>query len=61
MADRFASLTIAGSKKFRSITRKVYTDQYISLSGSNSVIGKSFVIYDEFGPKARGNRFACLM
>lgn len=39
--------------------RYYYTDPYLPLSGTNSIIGKSVVIYDEFAPTQRGNRLAC--
>ncbi|XP_031640527.1 uncharacterized protein LOC116352238 isoform X2 [Contarinia nasturtii] len=59
LTHRIASLTIAGSKKMRSLTRSIFTDTTLSLSGYNSIFGKSIVIYDDFGPKARGDRLAC--
>lgn len=39
----------------------LYTDQLSPLTGHNSIFGKSLVIYDDFGPKARGERLACSM
>lgn len=36
-------------------------DQLLPLSGPHSILGKSFVVYDDFGPKARGERMACSM
>lgn len=39
----------------------IYTDRMLPLSGHNSIFGKSVVIYDDFGPKARGERLACSM
>ncbi|XP_055314851.1 uncharacterized protein LOC129575370 isoform X3 [Sitodiplosis mosellana] len=56
---RIGSLTIAGSKKDRTLTRSVFTDAGLPLSGYYSIFGKSLVIYDDFGPKARGERLAC--
>lgn len=58
---RLGALTIAGAKKYRAVTRAIYTDSYLPLSGYHSIIGKSLVIYDDFGPKARGERLACSM
>lgn len=40
-------------------TRLYYSDQYLPLSGPNSIIGKSVVIYDDNSPTQRGNRLAC--
>lgn len=59
LSNRIGTLTIAGSKKQRSVARQIFTDGWIPLRGYNSIIGKSLVIYDDFGPKARGDRLAC--
>ncbi|KAF5278486.1 hypothetical protein FQA39_LY05975 [Lamprigera yunnana] len=60
LSTRFGTIDIAGNKSSSERTsRKMFTDQLLPLTGSYSVLGKSFVIYDEFGPKARGNRLAC--
>lgn len=59
LSNRIGTITIAGSKKQRSVTRQLFTDGSLSLIGFNSIIGKSLVIYDDFGPKARGERLAC--
>lgn len=40
-------------------TRYYYTDLFLPLSGANSIIGRSVVIYDESAPVQRGNRLAC--
>ncbi|XP_066586391.1 uncharacterized protein Rsod [Prorops nasuta] len=57
---RHGSLTIAGRKLYgSSLTRKLFTDTLLPLSGPMSVLGKSLVIYDDHGPKARGERLAC--
>ncbi|XP_026682186.1 uncharacterized protein LOC103513087, partial [Diaphorina citri] len=40
-------------------TRQVFYDRFIPLSGAGAVLGKSFVLYDDYGPKARGDRLAC--
>ncbi|CAG9829590.1 unnamed protein product [Diabrotica balteata] len=47
---------IADSDK---ISRKLWTDPMIPLTGFHSVLGKSLVLYDDHGPKARGERLAC--
>lgn len=39
--------------------RHYYTDLFLPISGPNSIIGKSVVIYDEHAPTQRGNRLAC--
>lgn len=33
----------------------------LALSGPNNILGKSLVIYDDNGPRARGERLACSM
>lgn len=57
---KHGSLSIAGSKRnsFK-ISRKIFTDERLPLSGASSVIGKSFVIFDDHGPVLRGDRLAC--
>lgn len=40
-------------------TRLYYTDNFLPLSGPNSIIARSVVIYDENSPTQRGNRLAC--
>lgn len=61
IGNRVGTLSIAGRKLYRSITRAVHTDRFLPLSGHNSIFGKSLVIYDDFGPVARGERLACSM
>jgi hypothetical protein len=59
---RQSTVNIAGRKINGSkLTRKLFTNPLITLSGSASIIGKSLVIYDDHGPKARGDRLACSM
>ncbi|XP_044594717.1 uncharacterized protein LOC123272119 isoform X2 [Cotesia glomerata] len=59
---RHGMLNIAGRKlDGPRITRKLFTDSSLPLSGSHSILGKSLVIYDDHGPVARGERFACTM
>ena len=43
------------------ISRKMWTDSFLPLTGHHSVLGKSLVLFDDFGPKARGERLACSM
>lgn len=61
LTHRLGSLIIAGARKLRSISRALHTDANIPLSGHNTVIGRSLVIYADFGPVARGERLACSM
>lgn len=61
IGNRIGTLSIAGKKLYRSITRAVYTDRFLPLSGLNNIFGKSLVIYGDFGPTARGERLACSM
>jgi len=59
---RHGTLEIAGRKANASkLTRRLFTDTMLSLSGSHSLFGKSLVIYDDHGPVARGDRLACTM
>ncbi|XP_075237952.1 superoxide dismutase family protein Rsod [Lycorma delicatula] len=60
LSERLGKLSIAGRKSHNLvITRKLFNDPHTPLSGPNSVIGRSFVIYADNGPKARGDRLAC--
>lgn len=57
---RHGTLNIAGRKiDGLKLTRKLFTDPLVTLTGPASIIGKSLVIYDDHGPKARGERLAC--
>lgn len=59
---RIGTLSIAGSKRnAQEISRLIFTDTNLPLSGRHNILGKSLVIYDDFGPKARGERLACAM
>ncbi|KAL9892126.1 superoxide dismutase family protein Rsod isoform 1-T1 [Glossina fuscipes fuscipes] len=59
---RIGLLTIAGSKRnAQQLSRRMFTDSNLPLSGRHNVLGKSLVIFDDFGPKARGERLACSM
>ncbi|XP_015118809.1 uncharacterized protein LOC107042324 [Diachasma alloeum] len=58
--SRHGTLDIAGRKaEGPRISRKLFTDSSLPLSGPNSILGKSLVIYDDHGPVARGERLAC--
>ncbi|KAJ6637646.1 hypothetical protein Bhyg_10377 [Pseudolycoriella hygida] len=57
--NRLGTLAIAGRKAERDVSRKMFTDVNLPLSGHNNILGKSLVIYDDFGPVARGERLAC--
>lgn len=41
------------------ISRRIWTDTRLPLTGPHSIVGKSFVLYDDHGPQARGERLAC--
>lgn len=57
---RHGTLEIAGRKLYGSLlSRKLFTDTLLPLSGPNNILGKSLVIYDDHGPVARGERLAC--
>ncbi|XP_064552755.1 uncharacterized protein Rsod [Drosophila montana] len=57
---RLGRLTIAGGKRnARQLSRRMFSDGNLPLSGTHSILGKSLVIYDDNGPKARGERLAC--
>ncbi|XP_008545809.1 uncharacterized protein LOC103570004 [Microplitis demolitor] len=57
---RHGMLNIAGRKRDGPhLTRKLLTDMSLPLSGPNSILGKSLVIYDDHGPVARGERLGC--
>lgn len=59
--NKIGTIDIAGSKNTKMISRKLFTISDIPLSGNQKVLEKSVVIYDDYGPKARGNRLACSM
>lgn len=61
LSNRFGTLSIAGRKLERTRSRTMFIDPDLPLSGHNNVMGKSLVIYDDFGPVARGERLACSM
>lgn len=59
---RLDTLGIAGAKvNAQKISRRIFTDSNLPLSGFSSIIGKSVVIYSDKGPVARGERLACSM
>jgi len=60
LSSRLNSLSIAGNKlNAIGVSRHMFVDEYMSLFGINSIIGKSLVIYGDHGPEARGDRLAC--
>lgn len=59
LTNRLGTITIAGSKKERNISRVMFTAVNLPLSGHNRIFSKSLTIYDDFGPVARGERLAC--
>ncbi|XP_062551258.1 uncharacterized protein LOC134216338 [Armigeres subalbatus] len=60
LSNRLGMLGIAGRKaEAERVSRKMFVDQNLPLSGFASIIGRSIVIYDDHGPKARGERLAC--
>lgn len=60
LSSTVGPLSIAGEKsKAFEISRALFTHPNLHLFHSHSIIGKSLVIYDENGPKARGSRLAC--
>lgn len=62
LSNRLGMLEIAGRKaEAQRISRRMFVDQNLPLSGFSSVLGKSVVIYDDHGPQARGERLACSM
>lgn len=62
LGSRLGTLDIAGSKFNASrLSRKLFIDDNVPLSGRSGVVGKSLVIFDDHGPKARGERLACAM
>lgn len=59
---RHGMLSVAGKKRDSlKLTRRLFTDNVIALSGKHSIMKKSLVIYDDHGPVARGERMACSM
>lgn len=62
LATTLGTLTIV-ARKVRAVekSRNFFIDPNLPLTGPHSIVGKSLVIYDENGPKARGNRLACGM
>ncbi|XP_070142466.1 LOW QUALITY PROTEIN: uncharacterized protein Rsod, partial [Drosophila kikkawai] len=60
MDARLGTLTIAGGRRVaQKISRRMFVDGNLPLSGRHSILGKSLVLYEDNGPKARGERLAC--
>lgn len=62
LSTRIGTLEIAGKiADSERISRRLFTDTLLPLTGHNGILGKSFVLYDDHGPVARGERLACSM
>ncbi|CAG4945254.1 unnamed protein product [Parnassius apollo] len=60
LTTRHGTLAVAGKKLDSArLTRRMFTDTSLPLTGKNSVMRRSLVIYDDHGPVARGERMAC--
>ncbi|CAH1405229.1 unnamed protein product [Nezara viridula] len=59
LTSRLGTIIVSGAKKLLQESRLLFTDRRLPLSGGNSIMGKSLVIFDDHGPKARGERLAC--
>ena len=56
---KHSRLIIAGLASEVKTTQRLFTDVNLPLSGPQSIIGRSIVIFDDNSPKQRGNRLAC--
>lgn len=62
LSTRQGTIEIAGRiADSHKVSRKLITDTMLPLTGHNGILGKSFVLYDDHGPVARGERLACSM
>lgn len=60
LSTRHGSLKVAGKiSESDRVSRILITDGALPLSGYHKIIGRSFVMYDDHGPVARGERLAC--
>ena len=60
LTSRHGTINIAGRRvAAEAFTRRLYTDRHLPLSGAGSVLGRALVLFDDNGPKARGERLAC--
>lgn len=59
LGGRHGTLRVAGGKASFASTKKFFTDSHLPLIGTHGVVGHSVVLYDDFGPKARGERLGC--
>lgn len=59
LSFRQGTLTISGTTVNGTVSRKLFVDSKLSMSGQNSIIGKSLVIYDDVDTRNRGDRLAC--
>lgn len=60
--NRLGRLSIAGNKaNAQRLSRRMFIDRNLPLSGYSKILGKSVVLYGDNGPVARGERLACSM
>ncbi|XP_034232585.1 uncharacterized protein LOC117640300 [Thrips palmi] len=60
LTTRHGTLHVAGRRMNAApLTRRLFTDRHLPLSGAASVLGRSLVLFEDDGPKARGERMAC--
>ncbi|XP_072936452.1 uncharacterized protein Rsod isoform X1 [Epargyreus clarus] len=60
LTTRHGTLAVAGKKRDSAVlTRRLFTDNIVSLAGKYTIMKRSLVIYDDHGPVARGERMAC--
>ncbi|XP_037076792.1 uncharacterized protein LOC119097959 [Pollicipes pollicipes] len=60
MVGKHGTLKLAALRRKLNETRRMWTDTNLPLSGASSIIGHSLVIHDDNGPRARGDRLACV-
>ncbi|XP_063389539.1 uncharacterized protein LOC134675251 [Cydia fagiglandana] len=60
LTTRHGMLSVAGRKRAApKLTRRLFSDPVLSLSGRYSALKRSLIILDDHGPVARGERMAC--
>ncbi|XP_063847913.1 uncharacterized protein LOC135093003 [Scylla paramamosain] len=60
LSGRHGNIRVSGTVKGAPETQKMMTDTNLPLSGPHSILGHSIVIHDDFAPKHRGDRMACM-
>ncbi|KAG0723410.1 Superoxide dismutase [Cu-Zn] [Chionoecetes opilio] len=60
LSGRLGFLRVSGTVKGAPESQKMMTDANLPLSGPRSILGHSIVIFDDFAPKHRGDRMACM-